>query len=529
MDTTAPTIVDGSATYTGYAKIIPTSGPAGTSIAVRFVARDNIGIASTQVRLVNPQNVVVSTVNGTFQVGSTADGGYIANISTASSGPNNGDVYQIQAAATDGAGNMSSWFNVGTFTITSPIIDCSLSANSANSVCTNITGLDIRIVNNDSSLLKVEFCVISPSSYVWFTGGSGFYNQTIPTSTTGSTVSSVYISKSAYVKNCASNGSFGSAQLVSPAPGATYKFSIDYVNNGVQFAKELNVTVPAPVLQIGLTPTLGSPTALNNYTSYTVQITNFNAAYTWSASATAGTATINGSGLVTVSNWPSATRSILTVSSSRTGYQNASASVTAQCDLSPIIQSQNITASLSGSTLTINVPSPNGWSWSVIWDGTVQRTGVTSFPLTITGFSTNKNIQLAAIDSTSNYGYSQVFLPTIAITGANLWKSPYALNGSVINPGRGGVWEIGVTGASSLTLTATSPDAPSIVSIYSQGWGGNVVMATASYAGEPGKLLYQGAIYVPTGTPNTLFTLTWTATNSSGVTTTFSGGTFTTS
>ena len=414
LDTSAPVIVDASAAYTGYAKIIPTSGPAGTSIAVRFVARDNIGIASTQVRLVNPQNVAVSTVSGTFQVGSTSDGGYIANISTASSGPNNGDVYQIQAAATDGAGNMSTWFNVGTFTITSPIIDCSLSANSANSVCTNITGLDIRIVNNDSSLLKVEFCAISPSSYVWFTGGSGFYNQTIPTSTTGSTISSVYISKSTYVRNCASNGSFGSAQLVTPAPGATYKFSIDYVNNGVQFAKELNVTVPAPVLQTGLTPTLGSPTALNNYTSYTVQITNFNAGYTWSASATAGTASINGSGLVTVSNWPAATRSILTVSSSRTGYQNASASVTAQCDLSPIIQSQNITASLSGTTLTINVPSPNGWSWSVIWDGTVQRTGVTSFPLTINGFSTNKNIQLAAIDPSSNYGYSRVFLPSLS-------------------------------------------------------------------------------------------------------------------
>ena len=119
LDTTAPTIVDASATYTGYAKIIPTSGAAGTSIAVRFVARDNIGIASTQVRLVNPQNVVVSTVNGTFQVGSTSDGGYIANISTASSGPMSGDVYQIQVQASDAAGNTSAWFSLGTFLVSS--------------------------------------------------------------------------------------------------------------------------------------------------------------------------------------------------------------------------------------------------------------------------------------------------------------------------------------------------------------------------------------------------------------------------
>jgi hypothetical protein len=109
-----------------------------------------------------------------------------------------------------------------------------------------------------------------------------------------------------------------------------------------------------------------------------------------------------------------------------------------------------------------------------------------------------------------------------------MWKDSYALNGTVIGPGRGGVWEIGISNATSLRLTASSPDAPSIVSNFSQSWGGNVVISTASYAGEPGKLLYQGAIYVPSGTPNTTFTLTWTATNSAGVSTTFSGGTFTT-
>jgi len=119
-DTTAPTIANDSRTYTGYAPIIPTSGLAGTSIAVRFIARDNIGIATTSARLVNPQGVVVNTAAGQFQVGGGSDGGYIAYLATASSGPLGGDIYQIQAQAVDGAGNFSAWTSIGTFTVTVP-------------------------------------------------------------------------------------------------------------------------------------------------------------------------------------------------------------------------------------------------------------------------------------------------------------------------------------------------------------------------------------------------------------------------
>jgi hypothetical protein len=195
----------------------------------------------------------------------------------------------------------------------------------------------------------------------------------------------------------------------------TYKvYLIATDTSGVsKSSSPLTVTTLIPALSVGLVPTLASPTALNNYTSYTVQITNYNSSYTWTASASVGNASINNTGLVTVTNWPEATSSTLTVATSRVGYQNGSASIVANCDLSPLIQSQNITATLSGSNLTINVPNPRGWSWSVIWDGTVQRTNITSFPITITGFTTNKNIQLAAIDSSSNYGYSRVFLPTV--------------------------------------------------------------------------------------------------------------------
>ncbi len=115
-DTTAPTITNNSLVNTGYAPIIPVTGAPGTSIQVRFGAADASGVASTSIRLVNPGNVVVATSPGAFLVGSVTSGTYQAYIATASSGPLNGDVYQIQAQASDASGNSSAWLTIGTFT-----------------------------------------------------------------------------------------------------------------------------------------------------------------------------------------------------------------------------------------------------------------------------------------------------------------------------------------------------------------------------------------------------------------------------
>jgi secreted trypsin-like serine protease len=121
-DTTPPAISSGTLARTGYAPIIPTSGAAGASISVRFIATDNIGIANTSVRLINPENVVVATSSGSFIGGGVSDGVYSATIATASSGPRGGNVYQIQVQASDGSGNSSSWFNLGTYTIASQVL-----------------------------------------------------------------------------------------------------------------------------------------------------------------------------------------------------------------------------------------------------------------------------------------------------------------------------------------------------------------------------------------------------------------------
>jgi hypothetical protein len=165
----------------------------------------------------------------------------------------------------------------------------------------------------------------------------------------------------------------------------------------------------------GLIPAFG-PRVANSYDGgFNYQITNYDSNYSWAVSTTAGSASINSSGLVSVIRITPRQSVTFTVTSTRSGYASASASITSvgPWNLSDEIQAQNITATLSGTTLTVNVPNANSWNWSLIWDGRVQRTNITSFPFTVTGFSTNKNIQLGATDNLQNYGYSRVFLPTL--------------------------------------------------------------------------------------------------------------------
>ena len=66
---------------------------------------------------------------------------------------------------------------------------------------------------------------------------------------------------------------------------------------------------------------------------YTVQVTNYDPAYSWTTSVTAGTARIDGSGLVTVSGVNAGVSTTLTVTASRASYSDGSASVTALAGL----------------------------------------------------------------------------------------------------------------------------------------------------------------------------------------------------
>jgi surface protein len=76
-------------------------------------------------------------------------------------------------------------------------------------------------------------------------------------------------------------------------------------------------------LLTALTPTFGTPSSTAD--GFTVQVSNYDGAYAWTVTTTAGSATISNSGLVTVTGLTSGQSATVTVNTTRTGYNNGSA------------------------------------------------------------------------------------------------------------------------------------------------------------------------------------------------------------
>ena len=91
-------------------------------------------------------------------------------------------------------------------------------------------------------------------------------------------------------------------------------------------AGSFGVQSTANLLAAALTPAFGTPAG--KIDGFTVQITNYDAAYTWAGiSSESGTVVVSGSGLVTVSGVPSATNSTATITTTRTGYVEGTADI----------------------------------------------------------------------------------------------------------------------------------------------------------------------------------------------------------
>ena len=116
------------------------------------------------------------------------------------------------------------------------------------------------------------------------------------------------------------------AAVTGVAPGTSSTATITTTRDG--YAGGTAHVTETSVVGAALTPTFESTTSTID--GFTVQISNYNAAYTWSGTATAsGTVVVSGSGLVTVTGVGGETSSTATIMTTRTGYECDSATVTA--------------------------------------------------------------------------------------------------------------------------------------------------------------------------------------------------------
>ena len=169
-------------------------------------------------------------------------------------------------------------------------------------------------------------------------------------------------------------------------------------------------TTSTSALLGALTPALGVYTRTAN--GFTVTITNYDPAYTWSGSATrGGSVSFSGTsnnGLATITGVAADTASVATINTSRTGYQSGTATSTSTNSLAAALTPNvsSVTSSLSG--FTFNVTNYNSsYTFSLSSTSGTATAGTPSrntLPITVTGLSSGQSATVSI--STNRSGYA---------------------------------------------------------------------------------------------------------------------------
>ena len=165
-------------------------------------------------------------------------------------------------------------------------------------------------------------------------------------------------------------------------------------------------TGPGGADQAALTPSFGSPSPSDD--GFTVQVSNYDNAYSWSAESSPGTASINGAGLVTVLGLTSGQSATVTVTTTRSGYATGSAAVsgtakTADPNLGTALVPLLALPTSTTDGFTVQVTNfSNTYDWSVsanVGYATISDTGL----VTVTGLSAGQSATIRVTTTRSGY------------------------------------------------------------------------------------------------------------------------------
>jgi hypothetical protein len=232
--------------------------------------------------------------------------------------------------------------------------------------------------------------------------------------------------------------------------------------------------VTATSLDAANTPTFGTPTATTD--GFTVQISNYDANFSYAGTANAGSVSIDGSGLVTVSGVAANTSSTATITTTRTNYVSGSAPVTAtslNAANTPVFGTPTATAdgfivqiSNYSSTFTYSATATAG-SVSISVTGFVTVTGIspnTSSTATITTTQTGFANGSAPVTATSLFAANTPAFgtPTATADGFTVQISNYDSNFTIAGTATAG--SVSING-SVVTVTGVSPNTSSTATI----------------------------------------------------------------
>jgi len=244
------------------------------------------------------------------------------------------------------------------------------------------------------------------------------------------------------------------------------------------------------------TPTFGAPTSTAD--GFTVQISNYDGAFTYGGTATAsGTVAISGTGLVTVSGVAPNTTSTATVTTTRTNYDGGSAQVAAvslAAASTPIFGTPTSTA--TGFTVQISNYDANfayggtataGGTVAISNTGLVTVSGVaanTSSTATITTTRTGYVNGSAQVTATSlNEANTPAFgAPTPTATGFTVQISNFDNNFTYAGTATAG--SVAISGTGLVTVSGVAPNTTSTATVTTTrtGYVGGSAQVTAGMA-----------------------------------------------
>ena len=150
-----------------------------------------------------------------------------------------------------------------------------------------------------------------------------------------------------------------------------------------------------------LTPEFGAVSSTAD--GFTVQVSNYDAAYVWEVSASTGSAAIDGAGLITVSDLAPSQSATVSVTASRTGYESGAADISGSASVGAALTPEfgGVVSTADGFTVQVS-NYDSGFTWDVT--PTAGTASISSSGLiTVAGLTSGQSSVVTVGTSSSGY------------------------------------------------------------------------------------------------------------------------------
>ena len=207
----------------------------------------------------------------------------------------------------------------------------------------------------------------------------------------------------------------------------TYCGDADLTNTGLASKTRISACSLA-----GLSSAFSSPSSYDG--RFTVQVNNYDSAFTYAVTSSAGQASINSTGLITVTGLRPDQSVTVTMTTSRSGFDTTTASVTGRSQVAPMLPGSKPNVTISDTLITCTIGSysatPTSSAFSLFVDGKHVSTNFSALgeflPDWIIPWATSSTITRTASLTSATWAMSDGYKGK-AITCATLGYSKYAI------------------------------------------------------------------------------------------------------